>query len=239
MAAFASTVGAVASAIAIATAVGAGVWWRQRRVLAELTTQVQRLLHVDRRLVVLVVDIDRLLSRGVGWHGVAIEPPMLRGHRTYMRAQIDELERARARVRALEARGGTDRVRETVEDAIDILRRAYTIYFDGCMDAYGNAGGEPIPPGATGRDPTALLVASAEAEAVRELRKDMELAVRTVAHQLDRPAVAEQFRCRWPVTRFDVGIAAESDLWRGEPQPIMHATDPTDDGRLDTAESLD
>lgn len=231
---FATTVGAVASAIAIASALyGTVVWWRQRRVLGELGSLAQRLLRVDRRLVALAVDVDALLAKGVGWHGVEIEPPMLRGHRDYMWAQIDELERARARVRALAARGATERIRETVEEAIETLRRACVVYFDGTMTAYQEAQGVPMPPGATGRDPTAVLHESPDAGDLPELRKSMELAVRTVAHQLERPGVAEGYRCRWPLTRAEVAALAKTDLWGGEPRPIMHATDPTESGFCD------
>ena len=231
---FAAMVGAVASAIAIASAaLGIIVWWRQRRVRAELGTLADRLLRLDRRLVALAVELDGLLTRGVGWHGIAIEPPMLRGHLTYMWAQIDELEWARARVRSLPARGSTERLRETVEEAIEALRRAFIIYFEGSLSAYQEAGGEPIDPGATGRDPTAVLIASPDSQDLPELRKSMELAIRTAAYQLDAHRVAETYRCRWPVARMDVEAVAESDLWGPEPRPILHATQPDEPGVFD------
>lgn len=231
---FATMVGAVASAIAIASAViGVTVWWQQRRVRGDLGTLAYRLLRLDRRLVALAVELDDLLARGVGWHGIAIEPPMLRGHLTYIWAQIDELEWARARVRSLPARGATERIRETVEEAIEALRRAFVIYFEGSMSAYRETGGEPIEPGATGRDPTAALVASPASHELPELRKSMELAIRTVAYQLDAHRVAETYRCRWPATRMEVAAVAKTDLWGSEPRPLMHATHPDEPGVFD------
>lgn len=202
-------------------------------MLAELGTLAQRLLRLDRRLVALAVDLDALLTGGVGWHGIDIEPPMLRGHREYMWAQIDELERTRARVRALAARGATERIRETVEEAVETLRQAFVIYFDGTLTSYREAQGDPVPPGATGRDPAAVLHESPTASGLAQLRKSMELAVRTVAYQLERPGIAEGYRCHWPLTRADVAALASTDLWGGEPRPVTHATEPRERGFVD------
>lgn len=225
---FVAILGGVASALAIGSAiVGATLWWQQRRVRHRLATLTHRVLRIDRRLVALAVELDGLLAQGVGWHGIAIEPPLLRGHLNYLWAQIDELERHRAVVRSLTGRGATDRIRETVEDAIEILRLASVIYFDGSMETYRSAEGQPVPPGAAGRDPLAAL-GDTETTRVVDLRRSMELAVRTVAHQLGRERVAEAYRCRWPATRAEAAALADSDVWGGEPRPMMHAGEPSD-----------
>ena len=228
MESFVAILGGVASALAIASALtAAALWWQQRRVRDRLGTLTHRILRIDKRLVALAVELDGLLARGVAWHGIAIEPPLLRGHLSYLWGQIDELERHRAVVRSLNARGATERFRETVEDAIEVTRQACVTYFDGSLEAYRNAEGQPVPTGAAGRDPLAALGETA-IERVLDLRRGMELAIRTVAYQLDREGLAEAYRCHWPATRSEAAALAGTDLWGGEPRPMMHADHPSD-----------
>jgi hypothetical protein len=227
---FVANLGGAASALAIASALTAAVlWWQQRQVRDCLATLTHRILRIDKRLVALAVELDGLLARGVGWHGIAIEPPLLRGHLNYLWAQIDELERHRAVVRGLNARGATERFRETVEEAIEVSRQACVTYFDGSLESYRSAEGQPVPGGAAGRDPLAALGETA-IERVLDLRRAMELAIRTVAYQLDREGLAEAYRCNWPATRSEAAALADLDLWGSEPRPMMHADHPSDPG---------
>lgn len=216
---FALLVGAIASALSlVATGVVVLRHGRQRILRSRLEVQLGRLLRLDKRFVALATETDRLLSEGVGWFGIAILPPKLRGHVGYLEAQIDELERAKAQVRALPTQGANDRLRETVETVIDNLRTACAVYRDGIWAAYRESSGEAIPPGATGRDPLAALGKSHER--LRAMRLDMEFAVRTATYQLGVESLAESYECRWPTIRGELPHGV--DLWGAEPRPISH-----------------
>lgn len=215
--------GAIASALSLVAALIAGLkHWRQRQLRGRLGDHFVRLLRLDRRLIALATETQGILADGVGWHGIAISPPQLRGHLVHLEDQIDELERSKAQVRALPTRDANDRLRETIEAAIDELRTAFLAYRDGIWQAYRDHGGKPIPPGATGRGPIAALEHSHEE--VAALRSKMELAVRTAAYQLDAEHIAGRYVCRWPTIVGELPNRPSDDLWAGETRPVTHHT---------------
>jgi hypothetical protein len=218
---FALAVGAIASALSlVAGAVAVTRYGKQRRIRHRLDTELVRLLRIDRRLVAAVTEVDRILAEGVGWHGFAIPPPKLLGHLDYLDAQINELDRSRAQIRSLPTRDANDRLRETIETVVGSIRAAFVLYRDGTWTAYREHGGEPVPVGATGREPVAAMEVTPD-ELVK-LRGDMELAVRTAAYQLGRGDLGEHYECRWPVIRADLEDTEGDVLWRGEPRPVTH-----------------
>lgn len=213
-------VGTAASVVALAAATVSGWrWWETHRARRLLTGWVHRLYRLDRRLVAVVCELDAALAVGVGWAGWAIWPHQLAGRITYLDGLVDDLERSRAELRAIDANGGTERLRADVERMADLLRLAAVTYRAGTIESYREVDGAQMPPGATGREPTPTLGTN-DVAAFAALRDEFTLVARTVAHRLDDGDRAERYRALWPVQRSECALDIEQ-LWGSEPRPSL------------------
>jgi hypothetical protein len=173
-----------------------------------------------RRITALAADLDAAFTTGVGWAGWEIWPHALGGRITYLDGTIDGLERDRAAIRAIDATGSTERLRQDIERMAEILRTVATTYRAGTIESYRLCNGEPIPSGAAGREDTPAL-GSNPGWKVGELRDEFTLLARTVRHRLDDEHGAERLTARWPITRAECEAIRATDSWGSEPQPIL------------------
>lgn len=217
---FVEVIGAAASAVALAgTSIGVGRWWRTRRVHRLLTMWVGKLLRYDRRIVALVGELDVAFDAGVGWTGHSIWPHELGGRIAYFDGLIDDLERARAELRAIDASGGTERLRADVERMAEVLRAAARTYRAGTIESYRDSNGAAIQYGASGRDVAPTLGSNSISE-FGAVRDEFTLLARTVAYRLGEEDRAEGYRAIWPVFRGEC-VADIDKAWGGEPRPIL------------------
>ena len=94
-----------------------------------LGQHLYRLRRLDRRLTVLIIEVDQRLSRGIGWFGSSEgnwDNPLV-GHMRYFDGIATELEHSTADLRAMNAFGATERLRADLERLTDSLRKVAEI----------------------------------------------------------------------------------------------------------------
>jgi hypothetical protein len=208
-------VSTAASAVAIAgTGLALVQWVRARRARGRLGQWARKLHRFDRRVVACVGELDAVFDEGPGWAGWAIWPDSLRDMLAYLDDTIDQLERASAELRAIDAPGAVERLRVDVEQMATVLRLAAVTYRAGAIESYRESSGEAIPMGATGREPTPVLGSNSTAE-LGALRDEFTLLARTVADRLGDEEHAEKYRAVWPIARAE----CLRDAWGSEPRP--------------------
>lgn len=191
-----------------------------RRDLAELLQFLRRLVRLDRRLCAVVAELDDRLAAGAAWEGPDAWPRPLKGRLIYLDGMIDELDRAIAQVRALEADGSTERLRADIERLARVLREAADEYQSGTFCSYREFEGEAITLDRRGAFETTPTLHTSSERRVRELRDEATLLFRTCWYRLDADHTAERYKAVWPVERHEAQHINTAAVWATEPNPI-------------------
>jgi hypothetical protein len=222
---FAVLVGAVASAVGVVAAALAAIrWWRVRRVRQRLAVAVGRLVRQERRLGRLIIDLDRQLTMGGAWEGWSQWPAYLGGQLTYASGLADEAEREEALVRALDADGAVERLRQDVEEMHQVLHKVAMACLDGTIAAYRNSEGEPVASSPAGRELSPVFTGTEEEELLAARRRFTTLMRSTLSRlgssDWRSELRAEAFESSWPLYRWESADVDHGKLWDGELAPL-------------------
>jgi hypothetical protein len=197
---------------------------RRREQTKKLRVTTGRLLRIDNWIANAVVSIDGGFWEGPGWTGLSILPPLLNGPITQLRGIQLELRQTRSELRALDAAGHNEKVREDLERMTAILDEVTSAYIAGATGSYQIHNGEALEPSPAARETTPALEPDTAGH-VLALRDEFTLLARTAMRRSGGDNQAERYHACWPVARHDCEYVPPSDLsvpdgsnrWRHEP----------------------
>jgi hypothetical protein len=219
---FLDTLIAGASLAAIITALWSVRRWRNdRKIERELSMHLGRLLRVNLWLTVVAIELDQKLSAGIGWRGKKTNDMNnpITGHLWYCDGIAVELEHSTAELRAMDANGAIERLREDLERLTAVLREAADMYQEDTWSRYLEIKGEPIGYSDDGDEPTVALEAC-HVPRVEELRREATLLLRTSMRRLNKNDYQTSYEVTWPVKIRPSSNVDTNPLWGGQPRPM-------------------
>ncbi|HYI44526.1 MAG TPA: hypothetical protein VE174_03570 [Actinomycetota bacterium] len=137
-------VGGVAAAVAIAGSLfglGRAAYrrFRRRQFLGRLRGHVTRIRELDELVRSATWDMELLFSKGLPWRGYAIFSDELGDHLNTLQRVAGDTADVVAEIRALDALGADERLRQDVEGLAEGLRRVVPLYIWGIVASYRKA----------------------------------------------------------------------------------------------------
>lgn len=222
---FAVLVGAITGAISLAATGYALVrWWKARRVRDRLEISVARLMRQERRLGGVILELDQRLATRSDWAGWARWPMHLGGQLTYASGLADEAEREEALVRALNAQGADERLRQDIEEMHRVLYTVAIGSVDGTVAACRMTHGEPHPVSPGGQEVSPVFTGIDE-QTLLEARRRFTTLMRTSLARLGKgdwwsEQRAEGFGSTWTIYRWEGSDVDLATFWGGEVRPL-------------------